>query len=201
VVSDVLLVMLSVLPLVVRFDVLFAEVVFVDKLFVEVLFADVLFIEVLFVEVLFADVLFIDVLFIDVLFVDVFVPSVPVPETVAVLSVVPDMLVPLVPLTLVVFCAPVVRFAEVSTVLVPVLLPLMLWVLPCMVVDPVAFIVAWSPVLGVVSLGLVSVPLDAMVESVVIVVSAVSAVSVEAQLTRAMHKMERAIKGVRFMMF
>lgn len=68
-----------------------------------------------------------------------------------------------------------------------------------MVVEPVAFIVAWSPVLGAVSLGLVSVSLDDTIVASVFIVSTSS--FVDAQLTRAIQRIERAMKGVRFMMF
>jgi hypothetical protein len=60
-----------------------------------------------------------------------------------------------------------------------------------MVVASVASMVAWSPVLG-----------DARADSVVTVVSMVSAVSVDdAQLTRAMQRIDRAMQDIRFMMF
>jgi hypothetical protein len=64
------------------------------------------------------------------------------------------------------------------------------------VVEPVELTVSCWPVLGVVSLALASAD-DTIVESVVTIVSAVS-VSVVAQPMSAIQRIERAMKGVLF---
>jgi hypothetical protein len=74
---------------------------------------------------------------------------------------------------------------SVLTVLVPVLLPVALWVWPCIVVLPVASVVACSPIDWVV-------PLAMLVSSVVV------SVVVLAQAPSIRQKTERAIRGVFF---